>query len=85
MEFNKYVFLGRKRLVSLDGFYNVNDGVNVSDDLYDNLCSVLDNENDFNDWMGFLIRLEEGGMIRLELRVQIMFVVLEEVRVIVRQ
>lgn len=85
MESNKYVPLGRKRSASLDGSYNANDGANVSDDLYDNLCSVSDNENDFNDRMGSPTRSEEGGMIRLEPRVQTMFAALEEARATVRQ
>lgn len=85
METDKCVPSGRKRSASLDGSYNANDGANVSDDLYDNLCSVSDNENDFSDRIGSPTRSEEGGMIRLEPRVQTMFAALEEARATVRQ
>ncbi|XP_048727125.2 uncharacterized protein LOC125645579 [Ostrea edulis] len=75
----------RKRSASLDGSYNTNDNTSVSDDLYDNLCSVSDNENDFNDRIGSPARSEEGGIMRLEPRVQTMFAALEEARATVRQ
>lgn len=85
METDKCVPSGRKRSASLDGSYNANDGADVSDDLYDNLCSVSDNENDFSDRIGSPTRSEEGGIIRLEPRVQTMFAALEEARATVRQ
>ncbi|XP_061181300.1 microtubule-associated protein futsch-like [Saccostrea echinata] len=75
---------GRKRSASLDGSYNENDSSSINHDLYDNLCSVSDNENDFNDRIGSPTRSEEG-MIRLEPRVQTMFAALEEARATVRQ
>mgnify|MGYP003691561489 CR=1 FL=1 len=82
---DKYAPTGRKRSASLDGSYNANDNANVNDDLYDNLCSVSDNENDFSDRIGSPTRSEEGGMMRLEPRVQTMFAALEEARATVRQ
>ncbi|XP_062591169.1 serine/arginine repetitive matrix protein 2-like [Saccostrea cucullata] len=74
----------RKRSASLDGSYNANDTSSINHDLYDNLCSVSDNENDFSDRIGSPTRSEEG-MIRLEPRVQTMFAALEEARATVRQ
>lgn len=85
METERYVPSCRKRSASLDSSYNANDGANGSDDLYDNLCSVSDNENDFSDQMGSPTRSEDEGMIRLEPRVQTMFAALEEARATVRQ